>query len=550
MEALPVPMITSRQSADYHPTIWGDYFINYSPLQSNTSLAEQKEKNSELRTEMKKILINATDPLKSLELIDSIQRLGVAYHFEKEINDILCRVQKINIIDDDLYAVALRFRLLRQKRYNISSDVFNRFLDDKGDFMACLCNNVKALLSLYESSYLGFPNEEILEKAKKFSRVHLKSLICKMEPSSALMVTSALELPLVRTPGRLKARNYIEIYDKYNLCNQKLLDFAKYDFNILQATHQEELRIISEWWKELGLFKDLPFVRDRIVESYFWMLTPYYEHYYSHARVIMTKLMALVVATDDIYDIYGTLEELELFTDAIESWDLERVRTLPEYMQRCFLAIYNTFKEIEDELAPEHNSFRVHYLRDELKRMAHAYLQETKWASECYIPNLEEYVKVTFITSGCIFITCASYVGMKEVISKDTFDWVVSLPEIIKSFCAIGRLMNDIGSYQNEQKRNHLASSVQCYIKEYGCSEMEACKKLKEMVEEHCMIINREFVSTKNIPLPLIRPILNMSRIYDFFYKDTIDIFTDSSEFMKKSITKVLVDPILIYRKD
>ncbi|KAH0457569.1 hypothetical protein IEQ34_012884 [Dendrobium chrysotoxum] len=69
---------------------------------------------------------------------------------------------------------------------------------------------------------------------------------------------------------------------------------------------------------------------------------------------------------------------------------------------------------------------------------------------------------------------------------------------------------------------------------------MEACKKLKEMVEEHCMIINREFVSTKNIPLPLIRPILNMSCIYDFFYKDTIDIFTDSSEFMKKSITKRL----------
>ncbi|XP_028547729.1 beta-cubebene synthase-like, partial [Dendrobium catenatum] len=257
---------------------------------------------------MKKILINATDPLKSLELIDSIQWLGVAYHFEKEINDIFYRVQKINIIDDDLYAVALHFRLLRQQRYSISSNVFNRFLDDKGDFMACFCNNVKGLLSLYESAYLGFPDEEILEKAKKFSRFHLKSLICKMEPSFALMVTSALEFPLVRTPDRFKARNYIEIYDKYKLCNKKLLDFAKFDFNILQATYQEELRIISEWWKELGLFKDLPFVRDRIVESYFWMLTTYCEHCYSHARVIMTKLMALAVTTDDIYDIYGTLD--------------------------------------------------------------------------------------------------------------------------------------------------------------------------------------------------------------------------------------------------
>ncbi|KAI0508094.1 hypothetical protein KFK09_014228 [Dendrobium nobile] len=410
MEALPLPMKNARQSIDFHPTVWGDYFVNYSPLESNMSLEEQKRRNEGLQIEIRKILTDATDPLQTLELIDSIQCLGVAYHFQKEINDILRRVHTINIDDDDLYAIALHFRLLRQERYHITSDM--------------------------------------LEKAKTFSRVHLELLICKMDPSLVLMVRNALEIPLVRRIDRLKARNFIEIYEKYRLCNQKLLDFAKFDFNILQSIHQEEVQIISEWWKGLGFSKHLPFLRDRIVESYFWMLSTYSEPDYSHARVINAKVFPLVVATDDIYDVYGTLEELELFTNVIERWDLDRVSMLPEYMQRFFLAVYNTFKEIEDELAPQQNSFRVHYLIAEFKRMAHAYLQESKWASVGYVPKLEEHMRVSLITAGYSLITCASYLGMKEVISKDTYEWVASHPKILKSMNVVGRLMNDIGSYQ------------------------------------------------------------------------------------------------------
>jgi len=63
-----------------------------------------------------------------LEFIDSVQRLGVSYHFEHEIDGALHQIYNIstkdnNIIthDDDLCHVALLFRLLRQQGYHISS---------------------------------------------------------------------------------------------------------------------------------------------------------------------------------------------------------------------------------------------------------------------------------------------------------------------------------------------------------------------------------------------------------------------------------------------
>ena len=78
------------------------------------------------------------------------------------------------------------------------------------------------------------------------------------------------------------------------------------------------LDVYFRWWKGLDFATKLPFARDRIVEGYFWMLGVYFEPQYDLARKILMKVFGMLSVVDDMYDAYGTFEELKLFTEAVE----------------------------------------------------------------------------------------------------------------------------------------------------------------------------------------------------------------------------------------
>lgn len=72
------------------------------------------------------------------------------------------------------------------------------------------------------------------------------------------------------------------------------------------------------WWKELQLEANFSFTRDRIVENYFGMTAAYFEPSYSRGRIILTMVFSTILILDDIYDVYGTSQQCELFTKCIE----------------------------------------------------------------------------------------------------------------------------------------------------------------------------------------------------------------------------------------
>ena len=55
-----------------------------------------------------------------------------------------------------------------------------------------------------------------------------------------------------------------------------------------------------------------------MVASFVWSMGIVLEPQFAYYRRILTITFALISVIDDIYDVYGTLDELELFADAVE----------------------------------------------------------------------------------------------------------------------------------------------------------------------------------------------------------------------------------------
>ena len=72
----------------------------------------------------------------------------------------------------------------------------------------------------------------------------------------------------------------------------------------------------------MGLSSKLSFSRDRLMECFFWAVGIVSEPQHSELRKALTKVACFVTTIDDVYDVYGTLDELELFTAAVERFAL------------------------------------------------------------------------------------------------------------------------------------------------------------------------------------------------------------------------------------
>jgi Terpene synthase, N-terminal domain len=60
----------------------------------------------------------------TINFIDTIQHLGIDYHFQSEIDEKLQCLHGIQFESNDLHQVALRFRLLRQNGFFVSPGLY------------------------------------------------------------------------------------------------------------------------------------------------------------------------------------------------------------------------------------------------------------------------------------------------------------------------------------------------------------------------------------------------------------------------------------------
>ncbi|XP_056683474.1 (-)-drimenol synthase isoform X2 [Spinacia oleracea] len=428
-----------------------------------------------------------------------------------------------------------------------SGDVFNKFKTEDGNFKESLIEDAVGILNLYEASYLRVHGENILDEAVVFTTSKLRALVDQLSDPLATQVSQALKLPLHKGVTRLLSRYYISTYEAEPMHDETLLKFAKLDFNLLQTLHLIELRDLSKWWRNLNFGTKLPFARDRIAEVYFWMLGTFYEPKYALGRQIFTKLYKMTSVMDDTYDAYGFFEELQVYTDAVQRWDKNTMNQLPDYMKLTYEALLDTFVRFEQDLANQGRSKLVPYVRELMKAQCRGYFQEAKWCQEKYVPTYDEYLNDAAITTaGYTLMSGTTFLGMGEFATTEAFEWVTQTPKPVKASCIIGRLIGDMASYKIERKRDHVASVVECYMKQFGVTEEIALKELHNIVEDAWKDLNKEMLRPTTFPRPLMTRILNLSRVIEVFYRLGEDDYSIVSQNMQQKVQLVLIDPIVL----
>nr|AWK77755.1 sesquiterpene synthase 2 [Persicaria minor] len=543
----------TRPIAKFHPCVWGNHFLNYTPSDEEV-VTERKMELESLKLEVRKELLKIADrPLESMKLIDAIERLGVSYHFEKEIEESLKQAYdayKKNDQDSslDLYHTSLSFRILAQHGYYVSSEIFSKFIDEHGSFIGSLKSDIMGLLSLYDAAYLRGNGDTIMEKALEFSVVHLKVVAMEKDHPLAPQICRALVYPIHKGVVLIESRHYISFYEKQPFHMRSLLRYSKLEFNVRQSLHKEELKDLTMWWRSFEFPKTFPFIRDRVVEAYLNSVSVFHDPKFSVARVVYTKAFLLLTVLDDIYDSYGTIEELEAFTKAIERWDKSTIDELPSYMKLFYEIQYDSYKQFEDDVATLGIKNYVQYAVKEVITLSKAYLQEARWCKMKYVPTFDEYFQNAIKSSATTLMVVVSLLFnyVDETDAKKTFESVSKNSKPQRATCIIGRFMDDLVDYEWDKHRDHVVGGVDCYIKQHSVSEEKAFEAINMMVENAWKEINEEiFESTTTIAKPLLPYIYNFCRIMDYVYKNE-NGYTIVSQRMKDTIKLVFIEPLSI----
>ncbi|KAI3748372.1 hypothetical protein L6452_11397 [Arctium lappa] len=536
-----------RRSANYPPSQWSYDYIQ-SLITTNYVGEKYKTASQGLKETVRTMISNETTPLSTLELVDDLQRLGISYHFQDEINGVLKMIyscyyethEKWNRLDFNLKS--LGFRLLRQHGYHIPQEIFEDIKDEMGNIKAHIGEDIVGMLNLYEASFLATPDENILDEAREFTCKCLKEKLEKksinVDESRSMLVSRALELPLHWTIQRFEAIWFIETYRRRSDMKPSLLELAELDFNIVQGIHQEDLKYSSRWWNGLGWDKKLRFARDRLVESFMWSVGSCYEPPYGVVRRNITKLISLVNVIDDVYDVYGTLDELEQFTHLVKRWDINGIEELPVYMKICFLGFYNTINEMAYNALKNQESLAMPYVKKAWADYCDANLVEARWFNSGYTPTLEEYLNNSCITiSVPVIISNAYFFTSTDDIADEALHNVVHLSAMIL------RLTDDLGTSSAELKRGDVPKSVECYMHETGASEEKARAHIKKLIMETWKKLNEERMAL-NSPSSRIfaECATNLGRMGHFTYQRG-DIFGSPDDLYTSHEISLLFTP-------
>ncbi|KAG0458425.1 hypothetical protein HPP92_023582 [Vanilla planifolia] len=485
------------------------------------SVKDMMRLNFEQKLEMARSMLisQVKQPASAIGMIDMLQKLGIDYHFSKEIETITSDLyESFSTHNGSLHHVALGFRLLRQHGYYTSPDVFCRFMNNKGQFEVSLKEDLRGLLSLYEASHMDI-GEDILCTAKEFSSEHLKACINNVGVVWKRNIEHALEKPIHLSLQRNNVRHYICQLEGEHEMSNALKELAITDFNHVQSLHRKEYSEYLRWWKMLDLSKESQLFRDQPMKWFAWTTAAIFEPRLSKHRLLLAKVVAILYVIDDFFDVLGSHEELIQFTEAVERWEASPTDSPLCCTKKCYHELYNVTNEMVNFVLSEHGWNPLDTLRKSWASLCKAFLLETRWFTSGITPKAAEYLKNGLTTTGIPMVFIHFYTLLGDEASRETVAMLNN--DTFKSFELIAlslRLWDDLGSAKDENQEGLDGSYLECYMKEYDASLESARKHAMEMISNAWKELNKECLLSNNFSQSFKQAMLNTVRMINVMY--------------------------------
>ncbi|KAI5389943.1 hypothetical protein KIW84_075314 [Lathyrus oleraceus] len=299
----------------------------------------------------------------------------------------------------------------------------------------------------------------------------------------------------------------------------------------------------------MGLASKLRFSRDRLTECFFWAVGMTSEYEFGDLSKSLTKVISLITTLDDLYDVYGTLDELELFTTAVESWDIKAVHVLPEYMKIVFLALYNTINELSYHVLKDHELDAIPYFTKAWSDLLKSFLQEAKWCKEEELPKFNDYMNNACVSSSGVVLLVHTYFMLNHNITKQSLEALDNCHALLRSPSLIFRLCNDMVTYKAELQRGEKVNSIMCYMNENGVSEEVAYEYIQCLLNETWKKLNRDTVIDSPFLKDFTKIAINLARTAHCVYQDG-DGHGVPDATTKNRICSLIIEPISLMEND
>ncbi|KEH34358.1 (3S)-linalool/(E)-nerolidol/(E,E)-geranyl linalool synthase [Medicago truncatula] len=477
-----------------------------------------------------KKLVKIEYPMESFYLIDIIQRLNIEHYFVEEIKVALEKLYSIlNTNPNDfmsiheLYEVALAFRLLRQGGHYVNADLFDSLKCNKRMFEEKHGEDVKGLVALYEASQLSIEGEDSLNDLGYVCRELLHGWLSRhQEHNQAIYVANTLQNPLHYGLSRFMDKSAF-IHDSKDekdlLCLEEL---AKINSTIVRFMNQNETTEVSKWWNELELAKEVKFSGYQPLKWYTWPMACFTDPNFSEQRIELTKPISLIYVIDDIFDVHGTLDQLTIFTDAINRWEITGTEQLPNFMKISLNALYEITSNFADMVYKKHGFNPIDTLKKSWIRLLNAFMEEAHWLNSGHLPRAEDYLNNGIVSTGVHVVLVHAFFLLDHVhgITKETIDILdEKFPNVIYSVAKILRLSDDLEGAKSGDQNGLDGSYLDCYMSEHqDISGEDVQRHVAHMISNEWKRLNQEILVANQFSSSFSNFCLNAARMVPLMY--------------------------------